>query len=800
MRTDGAGGETAGAPRLMAAVAHLAAQRLARHWRALVAIGVLLGLAFGLCLACVAAARRTASAYGRIQEAAGTEGASIFHFLPPDEAEGTFAGLEGLEAQHHRVGFGGVVDGIDPALTRGMIAPVGRAFIVEEPRLRAGRLPDPAAPEEVFVNSYLADRAGLRIGQHLDLSLLSPDGSGPPVTEQLTIVGIGTMPSEVVVDETAAFGFMLLTSAFYDAHQDLVIYAATGVDLAPGLDARRDLGPAVGALGFELQQAREQGRQSVNDALRPLVTILGALALLALGAATIAAVQAVQREQERWRADDDNLRVLGMVRAQTLLVGLASTTVVAITATAVAMAVVLVASPLAPVGPLRPFDPERGYSIDLTVAAAGLMTIWVILTAVTVAVMRRPASARAGTLTKASGLSAVARGPATVAGLALALRAGGGRRDVWRSVGATTAAVALTATIATVVVAIASLSATPDRYGLDWDLIAVTQFGDQTPEALRTAFGDDGDIVGVTGFTTAGFVINGLAVPGVATTPIKGEVGPTLLRGVPVRNADEIALGQDVLDGLEAKLDDIVQVQLFGDQGEPLADPIDLRVVGVVTFPPVGEPGADHARLGTGALVTREAYEAMGAPPSDQPEWTALRLADGVRPATVVERNPDGVPDAFQTPTEWFTDAKPAELRQLDSVQPLLVGAIAVTLLIAVAVITHAAWSGTRSHRRQLAALRTIGFTRRQLVAVAAWQTATLAVAGVLIGIPVGIALGRWAFSLFARSLAVVDTATTPSATVAALVLATLAAAGLGSLSAMSVACRLRTATVLRAG
>ena len=69
---------------------------------------------------------------------------------------------------------------------------------------------------------------------------------------------------------------------------------ASNVDLAPGVDARTDLAPAAIKLGHALQSARSQERESVLEALRPLVIALVALALLALVATLVAVVQVVQ--------------------------------------------------------------------------------------------------------------------------------------------------------------------------------------------------------------------------------------------------------------------------------------------------------------------------------------------------------------------------------------------------------------------------------------------------------------------------------------------------------------------------
>ena len=81
-------------------------------------------------------------------------------------------------------------------------------------------------------------------------------------------------------------------------------------------------------------------------------------------------------------------------------------------------------------------------------------------------------------------------------------------------------------------------------------------------------------------------------------------------------------------------------------------------------------------RLGVGALVTRDAFLRMRGDPENQPEFTTVRLVAGADPAAVIAANPDGFPDASQTATTWFTDTKPAELRQLDAARTYLVGAL----------------------------------------------------------------------------------------------------------------------------
>jgi hypothetical protein len=784
------------------AVAFVAQRRLARHWRALAAAGVLLGLGFGLSLASFAAARLTASAYDRILDQADAPDAAVALGQPPEQAEQSLRAIDGITAQRVYAGFLGAADGIDRILTTALLAPIDDPFPVERPTLRAGRLPDPDAPDEAVVNSIAAARGGIEVGQRLHFRFFNPATSASTETE-ITVVGIGTFPAEAVTDETNVLGVFVFTRAFYDAHRDLVVYAASNVYLAPGFDARRDLAPAVGALGDELQSARAQEQQAVDDALRPLIIVLVALGVLAFGGTTIAAGQVVQRTRDRWLSDDARLRSLGMARGQIVLVELASSALVAALAAAVALVTMWLASPIAPIGPLHDLDPAQGFAVDGTVAALGAVAIVVTIVVLTLVFSSLRNRTVHPMLRRSRWLATMPGGPATAAGLTLALRTDDGRDRAWRAVAATTAAAAGLAMCAAFVSSAIALTDTPARYGFDADLLAVNAYGDQPEAALQRAFGDRDDVAAATGYTEGSYLIDGRAVPGLAATALKGELTPTLLRGRPPRSAGEIVVGQDTLDSIGADVGDMVKVQVLtalGSNGEPAADPVPLRIVGIATFPAVNQVGTDMPRLGIGALVTRDAFLRMHGDPANGPEFTVVRLVDGADPAAVIADNREGFQDAAQTPTAWFTDAKPAELRQLDAATPYLRGALVVGFMILLAVVVHALWTRARANRHDLAVLRVIGCTRSQLDAVTAWQVTPFALGGVLLGIPFGIAVGRLLFRLFAQSLAVVDTASTSAATVAALVIAVLLAAAAADLAAVAAGRRTRTAAVLRQG
>src|SRR5207302_10278822 len=90
--------------------------------------------------------------------------------------------------------------------------------------------------------------------------------------------------------------------------------------------------------------------------------------------------------------------------------------------------------------------------------------------------------------------------------------------------------------------------------------------------------------------------------------------------------------------------------------------------------------------------------------------------------------------------------------------------------------------ASVRRRRQDLALLKTIGCTQRQLAAAVAWQASVAAVVGIVVGVPIGIALGRWLWILFARNIDAVPKPTVPAlsvllVSVGALVLANIVAA-----------------------
>jgi ABC-type lipoprotein release transport system permease subunit len=106
--------------------------------------------------------------------------------------------------------------------------------------------------------------------------------------------------------------------------------------------------------------------------------------------------------------------------------------------------------------------------------------------------------------------------------------------------------------------------------------------------------------------------------------------------------------------------------------------------------------------------------------------------------------------------------------------------------------------ASVRRRRRDLALLKTIGFSRRQIASVVAWQASVVAIVGAVIGIPAGIILGRGLWTLFAHEIYAVPSATVPGLQLILVAVAALVLANIVSVVPERLAARTPTAALLR--
>ena len=220
-----------------------------------------------------------------------------------------------------------------------------------------------------------------------------------------------------------------------------------------------------------------------------------------------------------------------------------------------------------------------------------------------------------------------------------------------------------------------------------------------------------------------------------------------------------------------------------------------LTVVGIPVFPDFGfGPG-----LGQGAGATmdllREFY------PKATLNLVFARFASGVDRGAAFDRingqllEVNGDLGVMRSDTNELGTSL-IHTRKSRGLPLILAGLFAV---VALATLVHVLVTSVRRHRRDLAILRTIGFRRRQIAATIAWQSTTMAVIALLIGVPLGFLVGRFTWALFADRLGVVSMPVEAWTSVAIVIPTVLILANLVAIGPALFARRTQPAQVLRA-
>jgi ABC-type lipoprotein release transport system permease subunit len=95
--------------------------------------------------------------------------------------------------------------------------------------------------------------------------------------------------------------------------------------------------------------------------------------------------------------------------------------------------------------------------------------------------------------------------------------------------------------------------------------------------------------------------------------------------------------------------------------------------------------------------------------------------------------------------------------------------------------------------------LKALGFTPRQLASVVAWQSTVTAIVGIIVGVPLGIVIGRQLWTVFADNINAVPDPTVPVLSVVLVAVGALVFANAVAAIPGRIAGRTPTAMVLRA-
>jgi predicted lysophospholipase L1 biosynthesis ABC-type transport system permease subunit len=209
---------------------------------------------------------------------------------------------------------------------------------------------------------------------------------------------------------------------------------------------------------------------------------------------------------------------------------------------------------------------------------------------------------------------------------------------------------------------------------------------------------------------------------------------------------------------------------------QPGARRVVLRVVGrSVLVAPIFRTTAP----GDGGAMTTSTMRMLGVSRAEAAGLAIVRFAPRVDKAAALERASKAVHAGFA-----FGSGDRTIVGGVQRVQTVPVALIIILAVLGVAAFVHLQLVSTRRRRRDIAVLQTVGFTRRQVMGMVAVQAVGIALAGLAIGVPLGVIGGRIGWIRFAEHIRAVPRPwTTPVVlvVVALVLLVTALLAGLAS-------------------
>jgi FtsX-like permease family len=805
----------------MSALAIRFRAELRSRWRAWLTLMLVAAAAGGLLVAMTAASRRTETAHERFLASANAADAYVgsgFAFGGESFDVDRIARLPQVASSERRLLLSVIARSRSgrslypsgPNSLEVQVPSDGHVDRIDRPKLLHGRLPDPSRPNEALADTKSIRSLGLNLGDATAMRFISRDALWSDEEISFTAdprhAPVGPLVRMRMVGIAAHWrsdvdgGYLHLTPAFYRAYggrrlgswmEQVRVRLKRGQADLPAFKAgvhriagKRNYG------FFEPSATLPKVQRSIDlqaHALLLLTMFGAAAALLLVG-------QALFRQALIESSAHPTLRALGMTRGQLVALGTARAAVIAVPATVLSVLLAFLLSPLAPVGRARELEPDPGFHFSTSVFAAGAAVVFAaVLVLGVVGTARAARAARAaggagvpGHLGQATGRGSVASAlagagfpPPAVAGVRMALQRGPRRSavPVRATLVAAILAVGVGGAALTFAASLQHLLDTPRLYGQTWDF--ETSWGGPPIEAatLRRVSGDPAfsDV----GVGTVGPVeIDGQAVGARAVDDLKGSPAPTVLDGRAPRAPGEVLLGTKTIDALHLRIGDLVTVR-------GAAGAVRLRVVGRGVL-----PSTKWNKLGEGAAFSFRDLKRI------QPEATAsmlqARIARGADRDAALRR----LALIFDGPS---MAVRPSDVGDFGGVEALPLLIIAVFAGAAAAALAHALVTSVRRRRRELAILKTLGFTRGQVVATVAWQATTVAATGLLVGLPLGLGVGRFAWNVFASDLGVVPEAVMPIGLTALVVPATIVLANLIAALPAQAAARTRPALVLRA-
>jgi ABC-type lipoprotein release transport system permease subunit len=806
-----------------------AASLLRRQWRSALVLVVLIAVLGGVALTAAAGARRTDTALRRFVDTTHSVG---FNYSPvfPGSAHlpgvASFAELVGepllkvLPSGRVDPRFPLPVGGIDHTTLYQIYGVV----------LRSGRFPDPTRPDEVLASLTAADSEHLHVGSRIRLRDMSgiitrlhvvippfvPPGTGTSVT--LRVVGVGVGEDDIAASSArsqggqASFGSIFLTPAYISAHGGpaSALYTGATIQARPGitvaelrheLDSLAQREPDVlSGTNYDMSDLLVNAA-AIQRTIRPDVVAMWLFAILVGIAAILVIGQVLAREVWAASAQYPTLRALGVARRQFVWGVTAPALAITLFGALFAVVVAIAASPLTPIGPARLAEPQPGFAVNISVLAAGAALVVAGIIAQVLWAARRASAASiapqeaASTSRLAEMAAAAGLPPPVTTGLrfAFAPGRGSGAVPVRSTVLVATFAVAALVAAVTFDGDLGRLNSTSASYGWNWDLAVDGGYVPLPAYPVSARLAHLPDVAGWAGGNYGALVINGQLLPAVGIDTLHGQVFPSLLAGTPPRGVDQIALGTTTLRSAGAAVGGHVVAVVKGRDRR-------LLVTGQAVLPDFERGGFAATDLGVGAVATSKVVHPNGIPAGATYNFFLVRYrrgANGANAEASIQRAL--APVCARGMCSYFVDRRPHEVNAYGQVTwtPILLSGILG--LLAAGALAHALVSSVRRRRREIGILKTLGFTRAQVATAMSWQSSSLVLVVLLIGLPVGALAGRWTWALYAGQLGVATDSLVPWLVLALAVPVALAAGILVAALPAWNAGRVDTVSVLRA-
>ncbi|GII31594.1 ABC transporter permease [Planotetraspora mira] len=739
---------------------------LRRRWRPLAVLALLVAFATTTVLTAFAGARRGETAVDRLL--ARTLPATIA--VLPNQPEFDWEKIRALPQVETLTlfpvsGFG--VDGIPWTDHVDAFPPVDDQLLrtIERPVVLDGRLPDQTRVDEVLVSPLFLGSYDRKIGDQLTLRLpaqeqikredYDPATGEPFLGPAIKATIVGVMRSGWYAEDVGSKGGVLPTSALVTRYRDNLIGPASFINALVRLKGgtadiegfREGLAAASRRNDIDVWDLDAKFQQPRRDMNHFEAVSLMAFGLAALAAAIVLVGQSVARYAAATAADLQVLRAVGLANRQGIVLASAAPFLAALAGATLGVAGAAVASLWMPIGAAALVESAPGFDVDWLVLGAG----WVLVPALVV-VGAGGAAALALVIRQGEGSSRRSVVALTAARLGLPLPMVIGARlalEPGRGRSAVPVRPALLGAVAGVLGVLAAFTfsagvhdaaTTPERFGQTHQLEAYVGFNGQDMgevKDLLPAIAGDPQVASVNDSRIAVAESVGTTKPTSVTTytyaPTGGPFPVVMLEGRLPAAADEIVLAPVTAGRMEADVGG--QVRLASGGG-----PVTMKVTGIGFL-----PSGSHNDYSDGAWATSAGYDRLfaGASVSFKFHLAHVTLRPGADPKAVAARL-SAIGPGFAPP-----EPLPAlrKIRDVEALPIVLAGFLAV---LAVGAVGHALATAVRRRRHEVAVLRALGMTRPQTRWAVVTQATLLALVGLAVGVPLGVALGRTVWRLVA--------------------------------------------------